>query len=107
MNVLKKILAQYERVFVRTIQIFLLIFTFARWIKIAVNANFMDYNIYIQTAKLIRMGISPYEKEVYDLYMRLPPLQPPSMSLLFMLPSLWSESVIVSYLYFTASIIAF
>ncbi|MBR5078584.1 MAG: DUF2029 domain-containing protein [Victivallales bacterium] len=107
MNVLKKILAQYERVFVRIIQIFLLIFVFARWIKIAVNANFMDYNIYIQTAKLIRMGISPYEKEVYDLYMRLPPLQPPSMSLLFMLPSLWSESLIVSYLYFTASIIAF
>ena len=107
MNVLKKGLVQYERIYVRTIQIFLLIFTFARWIKIAVNANFMDYNIYIITAKLIRMGISPYEKEVYDLYMRLPPLQPPSMSLLFMLPSLWAESVVINYLYFTASIIAF
>lgn len=107
MNVLKKVLIQYERVLARVIQIFLFLFTFARWIRIAVNANFMDYKIYLQTAKLIRMGISPYEKEVYDLYMQLPPLQPPSMSLLVMLPSLWPTSLIISYLYFVTSIIAF
>ena len=47
MSLFKKILVQYERALVRAIQFFLLFFTFARWIRIAVNANFMDYNIYI------------------------------------------------------------
>ena len=107
MNVLKKVFVQYERILVRVIQIFLLFVTFARWIRIAVNANFMDYNIYIKTAKLIRLGISPYEKDVYEFYMKLPPLQPPSMSLIAMLPSLCPTSVIIRYLYFIASIIAF
>ena len=107
MGQLKKILLQYEHLLLRSVQLILLLFIVARWIKIAIDANFMDYTIYIQTAKLIRMGISPYEKEVYDLYFRLPPLQPPSMSLLFMLPSFWAESGFIRYGYFIASIIAF
>lgn len=107
-NSFKNLLLTYEALIVRCMQFLLLGLVLIRWIENANKAIFIDFRMYLKTAKLIYNGISPYFPEVYKLHINdFPPLQPPSMSLLFMPLSLLPTSNTLYYIYYIVSCCAF
>ena len=72
-----------EAVLSRLIQIFLCLLVLSRIMMAWKTANNVDTRYFVETAKLVSQGISPYNPETNPTIYKFP-LQAPSMSLLSM-----------------------
>ena len=101
---IKTQLVLHEKILTRAIQIFLGVLTFFR-IVMAWSDYYIDTRYFIETAKLILQGISPYHPETNPT--RFPyPLQSPSMSLLSM-PLCYTPELFQNLFFFVGNIVCF
>ena len=101
---IKTQLVLHEKILTRAIQIFLGVLTFFR-VVMAWSDYYIDTRYFIETAKLILQGISPYHPETNPT--RFPyPLQSPSMSLLSM-PLCYTPELFQNLFFFVGNIVCF